>query len=59
MRAVPKVTPPILWCQPSVSEEDVGDVTAEIEHAHQYISLNFIAVQQMTAKEQPGKMAYD
>ena len=36
MRDVPKLTPPILWCWPSVSEEDGGEAV-EVEPSHQYL----------------------
>jgi len=40
MRATPKVTPPIFWCWPTMSEVDVGGMVAEPEPSQQY-SINF------------------
>jgi len=37
MRAALKVMPPILLCQSTKSEVDVGGAAVEVEHSHQYI----------------------
>lgn len=34
MRAALKVMPPILLCQPTKSEVDVGGAAVEVEHSH-------------------------
>jgi len=48
-RAAPKLIPPILLCWPTTSEANVVDMAVEVEPSRQY-SLNFVAVQQMTAE---------
>jgi len=39
-RTSPKVIPPVLLCQPMMSEADVGSMAVEIEPSHQY-SITF------------------
>jgi len=55
MLAAPKVMPPIILCQPTTSEVDVGLIAVEVEPSH-YIPLHVVAVQQMAAEGQSDKM---
>ena len=56
-RAAVKVMPPILWCQPTTSEADVGVMAVEVEPSHQY-SIHFV-VWQMAAEGQSDRLVSD
>jgi len=48
----------ILLCWATTLEANVGDMAVELEPSGQY-SINFVAMQQMTAEGQSNKMASD
>jgi len=54
-----KVMPLDLWCWPTMTKANVGDVAVEVEPSHQYSTFYFVATWQMAAEGQSDKVMSD